>query len=481
VTEDTGNRDGLWDEDVDEDEQTQIAVNPLFRSSVPPSGEVSRSQSRHVSSFGSPKSARSEDEHASSRPSLYERLVQSGALDEGISGEAQRESARPLDDGLRRHSTPELLPPPDLHDLADALEGRDGDSELPRDSTEELRASDLDMVGLLPDRTMTPAVPRTLAHLPRPIPAANVPSILLGPGASTRNDVTERFSHMPSTHPLANSLSPSAPSVHPAPVAERSMPLWQVGAAALVLIGFGAVIGSYRSRVAPAPEAPSALAAAPKPAASIAVAPAAPVAAAPTVAVPAAPAVDDEAMAAEPEETAFAAADEAPAEEPMSDEERRRERRHKARAAAQAAAMGEAQALPSSEATSGQAAPSAAAPSNAAATGTPAPAPLAEPEAVRPARVQPAAAAGLPAQPSREQVVATMDAVVGELAKCVGDKHGAANVTMTVRSAGTVSHALVGGTFAGTPEGSCIARVIKQAQFPAFSDVSIRVSYPFQL
>ena len=52
---------------------------------------------------------------------------------------------------------------------------------------------------------------------------------------------------------------------------------------------------------------------------------------------------------------------------------------------------------------------------------------------------------------------------------------------MIVRSRGVVSYAMVSGSFAGTPEGSCIARSVKLAKFPAFSDPSVRVNYPFEL
>jgi outer membrane biosynthesis protein TonB len=92
-----------------------------------------------------------------------------------------------------------------------------------------------------------------------------------------------------------------------------------------------------------------------------------------------------------------------------------------------------------------------------------------------------APASDLPAQPSRDDVRAALDAVIPELQKCAGSLHGTADVTMTVRSGGVVSYAVVAGTFAGTPEGSCIARTVKLAKFPAFSDPSVRVSYPFEL
>jgi hypothetical protein len=63
----------------------------------------------------------------------------------------------------------------------------------------------------------------------------------------------------------------------------------------------------------------------------------------------------------------------------------------------------------------------------------------------------------------------------------VGDRHGVAEVTLTVRPAGFVSYAVVSGAYAGTSEGSCIARAVRAAKFPAFSDPTLRVTYPFEL
>lgn len=99
------------------------------------------------------------------------------------------------------------------------------------------------------------------------------------------------------------------------------------------------------------------------------------------------------------------------------------------------------------------------------------------------AEEQPAATkeGGLPAKPSREQVSEVLNALVPELQKCVGDRGGDAEVTLTVRSAGLVSYSVVGGQYAGTPEGSCIARAVKAAKFPAFSEPTLRITYPFRL
>ena len=44
-----------------------------------------------------------------------------------------------------------------------------------------------------------------------------------------------------------------------------------------------------------------------------------------------------------------------------------------------------------------------------------------------------------------------------------------------------VATAVVGGDFAGSPEGSCIAKTVKQAQFPQFSKPAFKFTYPVQL
>lgn len=474
MTDTTRTSDDLWREDgEDDDEQTQVARNPLLRAQQAQTADQSRvQQTRSLSSFGTPRSSwppAAEGAQGSARPSLYDRLLQTGALDDALSVEAKHESSRPLSSELSRSAGHVLPPPPDLRDLAEALEGGEG-----RDSAEQLRDSDVQVLAAAsqtPTRPLRPVpTPSGGRSMPMPLPRPNgngqMSSILLGPGASTRNDATERFSHMPSTHPLANSLAPTAPSVRPVPMPEKRTPAWLVAVAAVALVGAGAAIGRYRAGLPnQADESRTVAVAAPTAAEPIAeataVAPPAPENAALAPAEPvAAPEVPSETKGAD--EASAESAEETPAEA----RKRERDLRRAERAAAAAAALS--------------------ADSTPAADVSPSPSEVpAEANAIAapaPARVKPAAPSGpLPAQPSREQVVATMDAMQPELARCVGEKHGSANVTMTVRSAGTVSYAIVGGSFAGTPEGSCIARVIKLAQFPAFSDASIRVTYPFQL
>jgi hypothetical protein len=42
-----------------------------------------------------------------------------------------------------------------------------------------------------------------------------------------------------------------------------------------------------------------------------------------------------------------------------------------------------------------------------------------------------------------------------------------------------VTSANVGGSFAGTPAGSCIARVVRRASVPPFTRPTFTVNYPF--
>jgi hypothetical protein len=83
--------------------------------------------------------------------------------------------------------------------------------------------------------------------------------------------------------------------------------------------------------------------------------------------------------------------------------------------------------------------------------------------------------------PDRAQVIAAMNALTHELKECVGSEHGVADVTLTVRAPGVVSHALVEGAFADSPQGTCIARRLRSAKLPPFTDPITRIEYPFQL
>jgi len=54
-------------------------------------------------------------------------------------------------------------------------------------------------------------------------------------------------------------------------------------------------------------------------------------------------------------------------------------------------------------------------------------------------------------------------------------------VRVTVSGSGRVTTAVVQGAWAGTPEGSCLARAVRTAHLPAFRQPRININYPFVL
>ena len=60
--------------------------------------------------------------------------------------------------------------------------------------------------------------------------------------------------------------------------------------------------------------------------------------------------------------------------------------------------------------------------------------------------------------------------------------HDRLRFAITVAGAtGRVTNATVGGQFAGTPVGSCIARAVRGASFPRFQRATFTINYPFRL
>jgi hypothetical protein len=128
-----------------------------------------------------------------------------------------------------------------------------------------------------------------------------------------------------------------------------------------------------------------------------------------------------------------------------------------------------------------------------AATGSPTPA-----SAVRPgggaggggaAPMQPrgggaaAAPAGpAPDAPSRGDIMAAMASVRPAVNACAQGVGGVAQVRVTFSgSSGRVTSAMVEGQFAGTPQGSCIARAVRGASVPRFTQPTFSVLFPFQI
>jgi hypothetical protein len=83
--------------------------------------------------------------------------------------------------------------------------------------------------------------------------------------------------------------------------------------------------------------------------------------------------------------------------------------------------------------------------------------------------------------PSRDDVLAALAPIRAAVTECARGQRGVAQLDITVANTGFVTHAVVGGDFAGTPEGSCIARVARSAQFVPFKKPRFRVIYPFSL
>jgi hypothetical protein len=100
-------------------------------------------------------------------------------------------------------------------------------------------------------------------------------------------------------------------------------------------------------------------------------------------------------------------------------------------------------------------------------------------QAARAAALGPSLA--MPTQPSREQIRVGLDSARAALQTCAGVLHGTSTAHVTIASSGRVASATIEGAFAGTPAGSCMARALRDAVFPRFSDPNLQVTYPFRL
>jgi len=99
-----------------------------------------------------------------------------------------------------------------------------------------------------------------------------------------------------------------------------------------------------------------------------------------------------------------------------------------------------------------------------------------------PARHTRQSATALPAIPTREQVVRALRPLEADVRRCAEGHYGVASVRIAVHPTGRVTTATVtGGSVTGTPAGSCIARTLRRARFPRFTQPRFVVQYPFQL
>jgi hypothetical protein len=87
----------------------------------------------------------------------------------------------------------------------------------------------------------------------------------------------------------------------------------------------------------------------------------------------------------------------------------------------------------------------------------------------------------VPSTPSRQDVITALDGVRATVQRCANGNVGTVPVTLTFGATGDVESVSVGGTFAGTPAGRCIADAVRGVHVPAFSRPSFTVTYPFAL
>lgn len=300
---------------------------------------------------------------------------------------------------------------------------------------------------------LPPALPADAKPSPTP-EGSSSPSTA---ARSSRGDVTERVTTIPRTHPMANSIAPGGSPLSAPPISPRRAGRWQVvlGIAALLMIGIAARLLQSRGEHHAASGARGGD-------------------------------TDEAALegrraaaAHEAEQAAREAAERAAAERAAAE-------RAAAEAAISAAAVQAAadQALQANASTSHAQKPGSA-------NGQGGATAAAERAARRRVRVgvggaqlldkADAEAALSPEERERARIVKALGALTPRLRDCVGDDHGIADVTITVRAPGIVSHALVHGPYAGSDKGSCIARALRSAKLPSLQDPVSRIEYPFQL
>jgi hypothetical protein len=87
----------------------------------------------------------------------------------------------------------------------------------------------------------------------------------------------------------------------------------------------------------------------------------------------------------------------------------------------------------------------------------------------------------LPETPSRGDVVKRLEGVRSSVRACAAGRSGVADLDISVAQTGVVTRVLVGGDFAGTTEGSCIARAVREARFGTFKQERFRVLFPYAI
>jgi hypothetical protein len=104
-----------------------------------------------------------------------------------------------------------------------------------------------------------------------------------------------------------------------------------------------------------------------------------------------------------------------------------------------------------------------------------------KPQPQKPGLVPPPPGSGEPEQPTRTEVIQRMESVRSSVRACAAGRSGVADLDITIAHTGAVMHVLVGGDFAGTTEGSCIARAVRTARFPSFKQDRFRLLFPYAI
>jgi hypothetical protein len=102
-------------------------------------------------------------------------------------------------------------------------------------------------------------------------------------------------------------------------------------------------------------------------------------------------------------------------------------------------------------------------------------------KAAKAAKQPPSAAGDIPEAPSRAVVVQRLESVRSSVRACAAGRSGIADLDITIAHSGVVTHVLVGGDFAGTMQGSCIARAVREARFPSFKQERLRLLFPYAI
>jgi predicted Zn finger-like uncharacterized protein len=93
-----------------------------------------------------------------------------------------------------------------------------------------------------------------------------------------------------------------------------------------------------------------------------------------------------------------------------------------------------------------------------------------------------AASESLQPTPTRDDVLAAMKGVTPAVQACGGSESGVAMTKVGVAGpTGKVATVEVGGQFANSPVGTCVAKEVRKAKFPKFSQPTFSFSYPFKI